>query len=541
MDIEYRGRIHTLAGPSQTSLVVSEGRIVHVGDPVHGVSRTVRDLEGAVLLPAFVDSHCHPMGLGMRRRTLAIADPAVRSLADLLRAVQKRHRELPDGAWVTGQGYDEAKWPIKRVPTRAELDEAAPGRSVYLTRSCGHHAVASTSAFQAAGLWRSERNLPGIDRDHAGLPTGGIHEMAALSAMSQAVPIPDDTERVQACEEASRYLAALGIVHASDLCAGLEAYSEWETYLEAERSGRLQIGIDLFVEATPALANGLPDLPVRRKAQSGRQPLPLVTLSGVKCLADGSISGRTAALSEPFRSESASGQDRGLLTTDRDTLLAAFSLCHRQRLQLAVHAMGDRAIDFVLDILPPDPERLAMGQPAITLEHASMPTPEAIRRMARRAIGVSTQPIFPYAEIESYMANLGPERTQQTYPLRSLLAGGVELALSSDAPSTASDDPANPWLGIALATERRAAQGFVLAPDQRIGLTEALTLYSAGGSDLRGLGHRGRLAVGYRADFAIWALDPFEVGPGALAKTQAVATARDGILIHGRGMLGQPD
>lgn len=531
MDIEFRGRIRTLAGPVVSSLVVSDGTIVHAGDRVHGVSRRVVDLEGATLLPAFVDSHCHPLGLGMRFRSLPIADPAVTSREDLLTAVAKRHQVLPKGVWITGQGYDETKWPIPHVPTRADLDAAAPGRPVFLTRSCGHHAVASTAAFESAGLWRDTKHLPGVDRDGAGAPAGGLHEMAALSAMSRAIPVPDQAELIRACETASRSLAASGIVHASDLCAGLEAYEEWEVYEEAARQGRLRIGIDVFVEATPARTRGLPTHLRRhptRRASEAPADAP-VFLAGVKCLADGSISGSTAALHRPFLSTG----ERGIFTTDRETLLWAWDLCAREGLQLAVHAMGDRAIDFVLDTLPPPIPRLGEGQPALSLEHVSLPSAEAIRRMAALGIGVSTQPIFPHAEIEAYLANLGPDRTRTSYPLRSLLAAGVELALSSDAPSTASDDPASPWLGIALATSRVAAQGFALDPGERIGLLEALTLYSAGGNDLRGLGPGGRLAPGFRADLAIWALDPFEAGPAALAGTAAVATMRGGVFIHG--------
>ncbi len=533
MDIEFRGPIHTLSGPPQESLVVSEGTIAHIGEPVHGISRTVVDLDGAVLLPAFVDSHAHPMAVGMRRLGLPIADPAVRSLEELLRSVARRHRELPKGRWLTGQGYDEGKWPEKRVPTREELDVAAPDRPVFLTRSCGHHAVANTRAFELAGLWNEYKDLFGIERDASGHPTGGIHEMTALSAMSQAVPRPDESELLRACEEASRYFTRLGVVHASDLCAGLEAYAEWDVYQEAERTGQLRMGIDVFVEATHALTHGLPQSLPKAERDGGfrnrGKDQPLVTLGGVKCLADGSISGSTAAVSEPFLSTGGNG----LLTADRDTLLGAASLCRRENLQLAVHAMGDRAIDFVLDTLRPNGERLPGGQPALTLEHVSLPSRRAIDRMARGQAGVSTQPIFPYAEIESYLAHLGEDRTRASYPIRSLLEAGVEVALSSDAPSTASADPANPWLGIALAVHRVAKQGFVLAPEERLGLTEALTLASAGGCDLRGLGLRGTLAAGYKADFALWALDPFEAGPERLFGETALATVREGRFLHG--------
>jgi len=531
---EYLARVYTLAGPAQASITVEDGRVRHIGTPVHGVPRTVVDLEGATILPAFVDSHGHPMALGMQLINLTITHPAVASLAELLEAVARQHRALPPGRWLLGHGYDEGKWPERRPPTREELDRAAPGRAVFLTRACGHHAVASGEAFRQADLWSDRSDVPGVDRDASGAPLGGLHEMAALSRMSRAVPAPDSAERLRACEAAGQTLAAHGIVHASELSAGLEAYREWEVYLEAARAGRLRVGIDVFVEAETALSRGLPAVPaLPRRADVGSSPAaPLITLAGLKCFADGSVSGGTAAVSEPFVRGGT-----GTLTLEPHTFARAAALCRKEGLQLAVHAMGDRAIDTVLDLVESlgadRPLRGTANEPGITLEHATLPSPAAIARIARLGIGVSTQPIFPYAEIASYLAQLGPERTRRAYPLATLLASGVELALSSDAPSTASDDPANPWLGIGFAVARVASQGFVAAPEERLGLTEALALSTQGGSDLRGLGRAGRLAEGYRADMSVWANDPYEVGPPAMAKTHALATLRAGVWIHG--------
>jgi predicted amidohydrolase YtcJ len=163
-----------------------------------------------------------------------------------------------------------------------------------------------------------------------------------------------------------------------------------------------------------------------------------------------------------------------------------------------------------------------------------MPTPQAIQRAAETGIAFVTQPIFLFAEIESYYNNLGSERTKQTYPIPAMLQAGIKVAFSSDSPATSWADPANPFIGIQAAVTRLAYNGADTGQDQRIDVPTAITLYTKAAQEITRIPDIGQLAPGYHADFIVLDHDIFEISKDKIHTVRVNQTYLGGNLVFQR-------
>ncbi|KLU58876.1 N-substituted formamide deformylase precursor [Peptococcaceae bacterium CEB3] len=518
MDLEFTGKIYTLTGSEPVdSMIVRDKQIVYVGPRVHGIPRETVDLAGATMLPGFVDSHAHPLWLGLLQKQIRTNPPFANSLDEFLSVIGESARGVAKGQWLLGGGFDESQWSLPRLPQRQELDRVSGEHPVLMMRACGHIAVVNSLALKLAGVTEDSVDPQGgkIVR-HEGVLTGELQE-SAIQLVSRCVPEPNPSVAASAIVDASNYLASRGITSVCDMECGDGSHGEWDLYSEGLRTGSWKQRVGIFIVFEWFKASG--QLPLIEPEV--RQDLKLL---GLKLFADGSISGHTAALHEPYLHDGG----RGIMRLGESVIVEAAGAALSHGLKLAVHAMGDAAIDQVVTALS---RWGGQGGDSFTIEHAALPTTYAREMMAKHKIGVVTQPIFTYAEIESYLNGLGPERTFNSYPIRSLKEQGIRVALSSDAPSTAHADPANPWLGIKMATGRRASTGVALSSDECISLTEALRSYTEIGAAVRGFENCGRLLPGYAADFSLWDKDPFKEGPAGMPD-EALATYRNGEAIH---------
>ncbi len=205
-----------------------------------------------------------------------------------------------------------------------------------------------------------------------------------------------------------------------------------------------------------------------------------VHVGGVKMLTDGSVSGQTAWVHEPFEGTS---DQYGIPTTTKEEMIAAAEAAKSNKIQLIVHAMGERAIDFVVDEFY-EVDRWLEDGPSVRVEHATIPTEQAIERAAKGKIGFVPQTVFLFAEIESYLKNFGEERTKRSYPIKTFLENDILTALSSDAPATAWADSVNPFIGIQSAVTRIAYQGTDYGQDERIDVETAIKLYTKAAQEM---------------------------------------------------------
>jgi predicted amidohydrolase YtcJ len=522
----YRnGRVHSPAGRDATAFVVDDGTVVWLGQE-DGAGQhlgvQVVDLDGAFVTPAFVDAHVHATSTGLALTGLDLRD--TRSLADALAAIDRAARSAR-GRPIIGGGWDETRWPEGRAPTAAELDRASYGGSVYLARVDVHSAVVSSSLMAALPRLR---DISGFDP--GGWQRGPAHDAVRAAALSALTP----AQRAEAQRATLRRAAEVGIACVHEM-AGPVISSEDDLaallLLAAEEPLPEVIGYwaELFGIATA-------------------RELGAVGAAG-DLFCDGSLGSHTAALTEPYTDRP---DTCGLLRFETADLAEHIARCAEAGLQAGFHAIGDAAVDQVLDAVDIVTERL--GRPAGAghrIEHA-----EFVRdplRLAASGLLASMQPCFDalWGGLEGmYAARLGAGRALGLNRFAELAAAGVPLAFGSDAPVT----ELGPWAAV------RAAS-YPTDPGAAISPRSAFAAHTRAGWRAAGRDGEGVLAPGSPATFAVWragelavdapdervsrwSTDPRaavpglpDVAPGVELPT-CLATVLRGQPIHDAGLLG---
>ncbi len=535
-DLAIHGaRVYATAGArlAGDAVGIRDGSIVALGrweDLAGGASRGTRvvNLRGATLLPAFIDAHTHfHRGAIARRHHLDFEMLAPARVGDILEHVRARAVTLGPGSWIEGDSLSPSRLAEGRPPDRHELDRVAPGHPVIL-RGIGKHVVAASSvALAAAGIDRNTPDPTGgrIERDQAGEPTGILHEAAKLrldpSRSDTVVPSLSADERRAALESGYRDLHSLGIATIHEMVRSPE---EADDHAALRAAGRLGVRVRLYyrVHESPLSLDWLERLGIRRGL--GDDWLKVL---GVKVSVDGFCIFRNAAVEEPYLDEPA---NRGLFRIDGETLDRLVARANRQGLQVAVHAVGPRAVDLALDSF----ERA--GAPVAAphrLEHAYVDMDERrLRRAHDLALAWSVQPAFLHAYRREWAGVFDPARIDRLMPLATGVAIGLPLVFDSDFPCA----PLDPLDGIRLAVTRDI-QGRAIMSDQVVSLESAWRAYTTTPADVAGDDRLGRIAVGALADLVVFDQDPFGDDLD-LEQIVVRATMVHGRLVHGWEGLG---
>jgi predicted amidohydrolase YtcJ len=292
-------------------------------------------------------------------------------------------------------------------------------------------------------------------------------------------------------------------------------FDDLRVYRDAEREGLRQQACLYFVWC--GLEDGpIPDLTDAERA--GR-----TKFAGIKLFADGSISGGTAWMNEPYRRCCGHGYS----TLTNADLQAAYEWARRNRVQVAVHAMGDKALDRIVDFFAEKEPWIDGDAPSVRLEHASLLGEAQIRRMneSKMTFGVATQIVFFYAEHEAYAEKLTDDQYRRAYPVKTFYQTIERLALSSDAPATTWSDPDNVFVSIKAAVTRRAYNGAAIVPEEAITVPRAVLLYTARAATVAPFeGALGRISEGYEASFVVLDRDLFTVDEEAIDRTRVDET-----------------
>jgi predicted amidohydrolase YtcJ len=493
----------TQAGHTVTAVAVRHGRIAAVGESADllcaaGPGSARLDLGGRTLVPGFNDAHAHIWKIG-HLRTAMLDLRRVHSIEELNEKVRSASAQMPADAWVIGRGFNEAVLRERRAPTRYDLDAAAPHHPVVLTRTCGHICAVNGVALQRAGIRANTAAPPGgvIDRNERGEPTGLLHE-TAMGLVTRAMPPPGAAEYEAMIDAALRHQLSLGITSSSDCGVSPQLL---KVYRDMEAKGALPARINV--------------MPLRRlDGSSDAVPLPEQFVSDrlrvdtVKFLADGGLSGATAALSVPYRH----ADTRGVLRFDTGELRELCREAHAAAWRIATHAIGDVAIDQVLsiyEVLDAHPRGYAHR-----IEHFGLPDAVQLTRAARLGVIAAPQTVFIHSLGRNFREYLPDAFLPRCYPVRAMIDAGVTVALSSDAPVVEDD---NPLLGISAACTRRESGGDTIAPEQAITVEEALYAYTMGGAHASGdAANRGSIVPGKWADLAVLSGDPLATEPDSL-------------------------
>ncbi|QDI72209.1 amidohydrolase [Streptomyces calvus] len=464
-----RGEVHSPADPFATAMVVERGQVAWVGSEgaadafADGVDEVI-DLDGALVTPAFTDAHVHTTATGLALTGLDL------STAPSLEAALARVREFaaarPGDRVLLGHGWDAARWPGGRPPTRAELDEATGGRPLYLSRIDVHSAVVTTALLDLVG-----------DRDARddGPLAGDAHHAVRAAALAAVTP----AQRTEAQRAALAHAASLGIGTVHE-CGGPEISSE------DDFTGLLRLAAE---ETGPRVVGYWAEQDVAKARELGAAG------AAGDLFADGALGSHTACLHEPY----ADAGHTGTAHLDAAAVAAHVVNCTEAGLQAGFHAIGDAAVSTVVDGIRAAAEKVGLARVRAArhrVEHAEMLTPETVAAFAELGLTASVQPAFDAlwgGEDGMYARRLGPERARSLNPFAALLRAGVPLAFGSDSPVT----PLDPW-----GTVRAAA--FHRTPEHRVSVRAAFTAHTRGGWRAVGRDDAGVLVPGAPADYAVW-------------------------------------
>ncbi|MGA4866665.1 amidohydrolase [Streptomyces lavendulocolor] len=479
------GDVHSPADPFATAMVVERGHVAWVGSEgaadafASGVDEVV-DLEGALVTPAFTDAHVHTTATGLALTGLDLS--GARTLAEALERVRAHSAARPADKVLLGHGWDAARWPERRPPSRTELDEATGGRPLYLPRVDVHSAVVTTALLDLVP------GVTGLSGHHPDQPlTGAAHHAVRAAAHAAVTP----GQRAEAQRAALRRAASLGIGTVHE-CAGPEISDEDDftalLALAAEEPGPRVVGY--WAEAV----SGEKD--ARRIRELGA-----IGAAG-DLFVDGSLGSHTACLHESY----ADAAHTGTAHLDAAAVAAHVAACTEAGLQAGFHAIGDAAVGAVVDGVRAAAEKVGLARVRAArhrVEHAEMLTPETIAAFAELGLTASVQPAFDAAwggEDGMYAERLGAERARTLNPYAAMLRAGVPLAFGSDSPVT----PLDPW-----GTVRAAA--FHRTPEHRISVRAGFTAHTRGGWRATGRDDAGVLVPGAPADYAVWRADELVV------------------------------
>lgn len=524
------GRIFRgLAEGCAEALAIHDGRIVAAGARHaveamgHAGTRRI-DLAGRLAVPAFNDSHQHLLPLGLTMQQVNLRAEQVTTLDQLLSRIRRAAAAAPKGEWILGRGYDHGALDVARHPTAEELQAAAPNNPVFIVRTCGHVAVASTAALAACEIGHNTPDPAGgaIVRE-AGRLTGQLQE-TAMRLVRAHLPKPSDAALVDAIEAAGQHMLSEGFTAVMDANVGMSGgIREIDAYRAALADHRLPVRTWICLAGNP---EGIADAAWAR----GIRPMDgcdMLRFGAMKVFADGSAGGLTAAMSEPYLQGGT-----GLFIFPQEVMHSLLAKYHRQGWQLAIHAIGDAAIEMVLSGMEAaDSPDMPVAGRRHRIEHCGFMQRGQIDRMAARGIEPVPQAIFMREFGDLYVTNLGQARAGFAYPLRSWLDAGLHPAAGSDAPVSLT----NPFQNIHTMVTRRTARGTLLGADQRITAAEALHSYTwASAYTQFAEDRRGRLLPGQIADIAVLSRDILACPPDAILDTQADMTIRGGRVVFDR-------
>jgi predicted amidohydrolase YtcJ len=524
------GRVWTVnpAQPEAEAVACIGSHIVAVGSSAEvrgwiGPQTHVIDLHGRRVVPGFNDAHVHFLSGGEQLASVQLRDTA--SPEEFRDRIGQFASKLRAGEWILGGDWDHERWTPARLPTRQLIDPVSHGHPVLVNRLDGHMALANTAALKLAGITRETPDPPGgmIVRDASGEPTGIVKD-AAVTIVERVVPDPTPDQMAQSIHAAMRYAAENGVTSVQDMSAAPAVLAVYERLLHA---GQLTVRISGHqpISSWKNLAA------VGITADFGGEKLHI---GGLKGFADGSLGSTTALFFHPYLD---APNTSGLAAPDmipESKMQERIVDADKAGLQIAVHAIGDKANKLILDMYEHAEQVNGPRDRRFRIEHAQHLRQEDIPRFARLHVIASMQPYHAIDDGRWAWKRVGPEVIRGTYAFRSLLDSGATLAFGSDWDVA----PMEPLLGIYAAATRRTLDGKNpdgWVPEQKITVAEAIRAYTMGSAyasfDEK---IKGSIEPGKLADLIVLSDDILHIDPASIEHTRVELTVFDGRIIYDR-------
>ena len=520
------GRVWTgdSAQPWAEALAVHGDTIMAVGDSTAVAalvdpSTEVLQAGGGLIVPGLIDDHTHFMSGGFQLASVDLRDAG--SPAELVARIKAYAERLQPGEWVTGGDWDHELWPEAGLPRRDWIDSVTPDNPVFVSRLDGHMGLANSRALELAGVTPGTLDVPGgviVRYPNSRAPTGLLKDNA-MDPMWAAIPDASPSQRDSALARALAHAASVGVTAISEMDG---SWQNWAAYRRARERGGLSLRVAFYHQLPdwPAFADSL------ARSPAGDDWL---WLAGLKGFVDGSLGSSTALFDEPYSDDPITS---GTLTNPEDSLRRWIGGADSAGFQLAIHAIGDRAVGVLLGIFDSVAAAHGPRDRRYRVEHAQHLRPGDFRRFAQLGVIASTQPYHAIDDGRWAEKRIGPERIKTTYAFRSFLEAGAPLAFGSDWTVA----PLDPLLGIYAAVARRTIDGRYPSgwvPEQKITVEEALSAYTAGNAyAVFREREQGRLAPGYLADFVLLSDDLTAIPPAGLEQVQVSATIVGGRVVY---------
>lgn len=524
--IFYNGKIITLdlQTPQAEAFALRGDKIIAIGTnqeikTLATEDSKLHDLEGKVVIPGFNDSHMHLINLGQGMDGVNLT--AVPSVAELIRLGQEFVKKDPSRSWILGRGFNEEEFDQKRLPTKEDLDQISRDKPVFFTRICGHICIANSKALEIAGFTTGMPDPAGgsYDKDPAtGEPTGVLRE-TAIDLVRAQIPSPSVEDLKRVILVASKLAASKGITTAqsNDLKGTRTLINRLEAYQQLAQADELPIRVELqSAMATPEELKTYLEVRQRHPKLGS-----MVALGPLKIFTDGSLGGRTAALTYAYADDPSTS---GIAIHSQTELDELFLIAAQDNLQIAAHAIGDRAMDMVMDSYENAKKAVPNWTARPRMIHAQITRADQLKRLLELDFVCDIQPIFVRTDSVFAEARVGKDNIKDSYAWKTMQEMGIPTAGGSDSPV----ESCNPLWGMHTAITRQdhfgnPAGGWL--PAEKLSGLEALTLFTQGSAyanheeDLKG-----SLSPGKLADFVVLPEDPTRIDPERLLTMEVLAT-----------------
>jgi len=516
------------ARPWAEAVAVRDGKIVAVGTAAE--LRTLSpsgaklvDLGGSLVLPGFIDSHTHFLAGGFALKSIQLRE--AKSRGDFVARIAAKARELGPGRWIVNGDWDHQQFSPVELPRRDWVDAVTPDNPVCVNRLDGHMILANSAALKLAGVTRNTPVPPGgeIEMDpETGEPTGILKD-TAMELVYAKIPEPSFAEKLEAAGASVRHAAENGVTSVHEMADA----SSFEVFQEMARLGRLTTRVHVYIPITEV------ELVARLKVKS---PFggPYLKLAGLKAFMDGSLGSATACFFEPYADDpKTSGLLHGQMYPE-GIMERRILEADRAGLQLAVHAIGDRANSLLLDMYEKAVAANGPRDRRWRVEHAQHLRPADISRFGKLGLVAAVQPYHAIDDGRWAEQKIGPERVRTTYPFESLRRAGAVLAFGSDWTVA----PLSPILGIYAAVTRRTLDGKNpggWVPGEKVSVEEAVRAYTANGAWVEfAEGAKGTIEAGKLADLVVLDRDIFTIPAEEIVRARVRMTILDGRIIYGK-------
>lgn len=502
-------------------ILVKDGKFFKLGastDLKNQATKTI-DLQGALVLPGFIESHGHFLGLGQKKLNLDLKNLQVNDIVERISSQAKKQRP---NTWITGRGWDQNLWPDRKFPHKNSFSKIA--HPVYLRRVDGHAIWVNDAALKIAKVTAETKDPDGgqILRDKNGEPTGVFIDNA-ISLVSSYLDKPDRKDLELYLDLATTEALSVGITSFHDAGVSKDVIDLYEDFAKSNRL-KLRIYAMLDGEEQKLVEDFYKRGPVNIN--------DFLNIRSIKYFADGALGSRGAYLLHDYHDQPG---HRGLLLMNQRDLTEKTKRALSHGFQVATHAIGDGANRMVLDAYQNALVDISANDPRLRIEHAQIIDQADHARFKKLSVIASMQPIHCTSDMPWVPERLSPTRIhKRAYPWRSLLNNGVHLAFGSDGPV----EEINPILGIYAAVTRTTVEGAPVngfMPEEKLTLKEAFNGYFFGGAHAEfNETKKGKIAAGYFADFVVFDVDLLHPFKSSFLSAKPKMTVVNGDVVYKR-------